>query len=212
MYLKHLNRPGVVNRSLAECHLADSAWFCIELTRCHFFQIHFFESIVFEKAFFQSIFQKVGYIKLSMNWLAVYILWCLLQWLTRGYLSRCHESIAICFYIIAWQSWFRRNRHFAFCLCITYYGDVSLCLHMWYSTLAFCIFDFITYLSIASYQEINLSIAVENKLSWSPIKSTIGLQNTLLRTPEEGFAFKNSLPESTGNLLRRLFKARLKLQ
>jgi len=29
-------------------------------------------------------------------------------------------GITICFSIIAWQSWFRRNRHFAFCVCITY--------------------------------------------------------------------------------------------
>jgi len=26
----------------------------------------------------------------------------------------------LCFSIIAWQSWFRRNWYFAFCLCITY--------------------------------------------------------------------------------------------
>jgi len=25
----------------------------------------------------------------------------------------------LCFSIIAWQSWFRRNWYFAFCLCIT---------------------------------------------------------------------------------------------
>jgi len=54
--------------------------------------------------------------------------------------------------IIAWQSWFRRNRDFAFCLCIK--GDGALYLHMRYSTLAcdttFC--DFITGWSIASYQ------------------------------------------------------------
>jgi len=37
--------------------------------------------------------------------------------------------------IIAWQSWFRRNRHFAFCLCIK--GDGALYLHVWYSTLAY---------------------------------------------------------------------------
>jgi len=34
--------------------------------------------------------------------------------------------------IIAWQSWFRHNRCFAFCLCI----QGALYLHMWYSTLA----------------------------------------------------------------------------
>jgi len=55
--------------------------------------------------------------------------------------------------IIAWQSWFRRNRHFAFCLCIK--GDGALYLHMWYSTLAcdIVIYDFTTD-QFASYQEI----------------------------------------------------------
>jgi len=43
------------------------------------------------------------------------------------------------FSITAWQSRFRCNRHFAFCLCITYYDDGTLHMHMWYSTLAFCI-------------------------------------------------------------------------
>jgi len=30
---------------------------------------------------------------------------------------RCREGIVIFFSIIAWQSWFRCNRHFAFCVC-----------------------------------------------------------------------------------------------
>jgi len=41
---------------------------------------------------------------------------------------------------------------------------VHCILHMWYSTLAFCICDYITYWSIASYQDIFLSIPVEDKL------------------------------------------------
>ena len=41
----------------------------------------------------------------------------------------------------------------------------TLHLHMWYSTLAFCICDYITNWSIASYQEIFLPIPVEDKLA-----------------------------------------------
>ena len=67
------------------------------------------------------------------------------------------------FSIIAWQSWFRQNRHFALCLCIK--GDGTLYLHMRYSSLAYCICDFFTDWSIASYQEIFESIPVEDKLA-----------------------------------------------
>jgi len=52
--------------------------------------------------------------------------------------------------IIAWQSWFRRNRHFAFDLCI----KGALYLHMWCLTLVYDIV-FVTLLP-TSYQEIFL--------------------------------------------------------
>jgi len=61
--------------------------------------------------------------------------WCLLQWLTAGYHGRSREGIAICFSIIAWQSW-RRNRLFAFYLCITCQSDGALYSQVRYSTLA----------------------------------------------------------------------------
>jgi len=63
--------------------------------------------------------------------------------LARQMLQR--YCIAIRFSIIVWHSWFRCNRHFAFCLCITQamvHSDSALHVQTWYSTLAFCICDY----------------------------------------------------------------------
>jgi len=73
--------------------------------------------------------------------------------------------------IIAWQSWFRRNRNFSFCLCIK--GDGALYLHMWYSTLA-CDIVFVTLLPTGrSWVIKKFSSWSQLKTSWPPMKQTI---------------------------------------
>jgi len=69
--------------------------------------------------------------------------------------------------IIAWQSWFRRNRHFVFCNCIK--GDGALYLHMWYSTLAYDIV-FGTFLPTGRSRVIQKSSSrSQSKTSWAPM-------------------------------------------
>jgi len=60
-----------------------------------------------KKNIFQSIFQKVHKNYLSIGWSCIF------------FGASC-DGIVIRFSIIAWQLWFRCNRHFGFCLCITY--------------------------------------------------------------------------------------------
>jgi len=67
---------------------------------------------------------------------------------------------------------------------------------MWYSTLAFCICDYITNWSIASYQEIFLSIPVEDKLATYEI-DYISLHNTHICRP---LTQLNKTKEHTSNI------------
>jgi len=123
----------VASRLIAKCQSVDRAWFCIELTR------------YLKRTLFNQYSRK--YIKIThrlVGHLYTYILWCLLRWLATGSRGRCREGVVICFPVIAWQSWFRRNRHFAFYQCITYQGDGTLYLHVRCPTLAFCTCDSIT--------------------------------------------------------------------
>ena len=153
-----------IDRLIAECHLVDRVWFCIEWTR---------EDSLPKKNIFQSIFQKVHKNYPSVGWSRIFFGascdgWPQATWadaaktLQARNLGRARGEkpplenfsttwknvldivqkiwaplsklfappgvpswlrawgITICFSIIAWQSWFRRNRHFAFCVCITY--------------------------------------------------------------------------------------------
>jgi len=73
--------------------------------------------------------------------------------------------------IIAWQSWFRRNRHFAFCLCFK--GDGALYLHRWDSTLA-CGIVFVALLSTGrSWVIKKFSSWSQSKTNLPPMKQTI---------------------------------------
>ena len=63
----------------------------------------------------------------------------------------CNMFFYYCVVIMIYHYW-RRNKHLAFSLCIK--GNGTMYLHMWYSTLTYCICDIITDWSIARYQEI----------------------------------------------------------
>jgi len=159
-----------IDRLIAECHLVDRVWFCIERTR---------EDRLPKKNIFPWIFQKVHKNYPSIGWSRIFFgAFVMADCRLPGQMPRRHYKpvirgaqggevptrkffyhlekcvghslkilhivqkiwaplrklfappgvpswlrawgIAICFSIIAWQSWFRRSRHFPFCLCITY--------------------------------------------------------------------------------------------
>jgi len=136
-----------IDRLIAECHLVDRIWFCIGLTR--YLKITFFKQ--YSRKYIKIIHQLVSHVY-SLVPTAV----------ADNRLAR---------QIIRWQSWFRRNRHFAFCMCIK--GDAALYLHMWYSTLA-CDIVFVALLLTSRARVIKtFSSWSQSKTSWPPMKQTI---------------------------------------
>ena len=74
------------------------------------------------------------------------------------------------FFYYCVESWFRRNRHFAFCLCITYWGDGTLdCIctcdtQLWH-------FAFVATLPTGRSRVIKkFSSRSQSKTSWPPMK------------------------------------------
>ena len=131
---------------IAECHLVDRVWFCIGLTR--YLIRTFFKQ--YSIKYIKIIHQLVGHVNFLVP-IAV----------ADHRLAR---------QIIAWQSWFRHNRHIAFCLCIK--GDGALNLHMWYLTLA-CDIVFVTLLPTGRSRVIKkFSSWCPSKTSWPPMKQT----------------------------------------
>jgi len=114
--------------------------------------LHWNEKIP-NKSIFQTIFQKLAYVKI------LHQLVCHLYSLVPIAVAD-HKPAR---QIIALQSWFRRNRHFAFCLYIK--GDVALYLHG-YSTLA-CDIVFVTLLPIGR------SRVIKKFSSWCPSKKNL---------------------------------------
>ena len=105
--------------------------------------------------------------------MVTYILWWILRWLTIGKQSRCREGVVICFPIVTWQLWFRRNRHFAFySICESLTMAMVLCIctcdtQLWH-------FVLVTLLPTGRSRVSNkFSSRSQSKTSWPPLQWNI---------------------------------------
>ena len=95
-----VNKSIAIDQSIAECRLVDRAWFCIELTR--YLKRTFFNQ--YHRMYIKIIHQLVGHVYSLVH----------LAMADHRQAKQIREGVIICFPIVTWQLWFRRNRHFAF--------------------------------------------------------------------------------------------------